>query len=106
MKTSGFIYFPSNFTESLFFFNTDDDETSNYLTDDGFLQVRLDNSFVPKSLTIRKEIYDTYERFTKELITACRGRNSPSYVPITFDGMFGKIVFHLKNSAQSAGVVS
>lgn len=105
-KTSGFIYFPKNFSESLYFFQNDDDEEEvekNYLTDDGFVQIRLDHSFVPKSETLRKELYDTYERFTKNLMSYCRGRNSSSFVPIAFEGMFGKINFHIKNSQQVSG---
>lgn len=106
VKTSGFIYFPKNFSDSLYFFNSEDDESTNYLTDDGFLQVRLDNSFVPKSITLKKEIYETYQRFSKELMSDCSGRNSSAFVPISFEGMYGKITFHIRNTMQITGVIS
>lgn len=97
----GFILFASNFTESLTLFNDDLD----YNTDNGVIQVFLDQTDLQKTTFMQKKLYDTYEKFTGSLMTSCDRAKRAGSIPIVFEASFGDMNFDMKTTLVPGFVV-
>lgn len=103
-KILGFLYFSSNFTTSLPLFN--DAGVEDDLTDDGTVQVFLDNTNMQEQTLIKKELYDTYQRFIEGLMTDCDKAKAAGNTPITFESLFGEINFDMKITMNAGFALS
>lgn len=88
------IQFSSNFTESFTLFN--DEGIENDKTDNGVIQVQLDQTDIQKTSFMQRKIYDTYRKFAESLMSACGKSRKAVNSPIAFEALFGNLNFDLK----------
>lgn len=90
----GFVYFPQEFskTKTLSSF----DRIENEDTDEGSLQVFLDNTNGQVSSLIKKELYDTFQRFTRQIMKDCGQSNKNVGELIIFEVLCGEKKFNMK----------
>lgn len=68
-------------------------------SDDGIVQVFLDNSNMQKVTLIKKELYDTFERFMEHIMVGCGKSKKAGNSPIHFEAMYGKIDFSMRQTS-------
>jgi hypothetical protein len=65
--------------------------------DEGAIQVYLDQTDLQKASYIKKQIYDTYQRFITKLMIECGlSEKAGDVVAIKFETIFGKLNFDFK----------
>ena len=89
----GFIFFSSNFTESLPFFN---DGVENDFSDNGVVQIYLDQTDLQKILFIRRKIYEIYKEFAMSLQLDCNKSREAVASPINFEAYYGSLDSEVK----------
>lgn len=89
----GVIQFAFNFTESLVIFSNEEvlngNRNTNLLTDNGDIEVILDQSELQKTLQTKQHIYDAYQSFIEGLMVACDLSKNAGNIPIVFENYFG-----------------
>lgn len=75
-----------------------DEGVEDDFSDDGIIQVFLDNSNMQQMSLMKKELYDTYQRFMEEIMVGCRKSKKAGNVPIAFEAMYGKIDFSMRKT--------
>lgn len=91
----GFIQFSSNFSESFPFFNN---KAKSDHSDNGFIQVYLDQSDLQITSMIQRNIYETYQNFSEKLMTDCGKSRDAGSSSMVFEAAFGSIDFNFKSS--------
>jgi hypothetical protein len=87
------IDFSANFSESLVLFNSVED-----LSDSGNIRVYLDQTDFQKSLFIKRKLYEIFQSFSQNLMTKCGNLEAAGRLPITFEGLFGKMDFNFRGT--------
>jgi hypothetical protein len=90
----GFIQFSPNFTKSLTLFN--DDGVDVDISDNGIIQVFLDQTDIQKAAFIRRKLYEAYQKFTESLMVDCGKSKKAGNTPIVFEAAFGDLNFDLR----------
>lgn len=103
-KILGFIVFSENFTDALPIFN--DVAAEEDFTDDGLVQVYLDNSNSYAMTLIKKTLYDTYQLFIKGIMADCRKSEAAGSLPIAFETLFGEINFDMRVTMNAGFALS
>lgn len=93
-KIVGFIYFSENFTDALPIFN--DLGVEEDVTENGIVQVFLDNSNSYIMTLIKKTLYDAYTNFIRDVMTDCERSGKAGGMPIVFEASHGTIDFDLR----------
>lgn len=93
-KIFGFVQFSANFTQDLALFN--DDAANNDYSDNGVIQIFLDQTDLQKTSFIQQKLYDSYQKFTEKLMVACGKSKKAGNIPIVFAAAFGDMNFDLK----------
>ncbi|CRK87266.1 CLUMA_CG001068, isoform A [Clunio marinus] len=94
-KILGFVLFDANFSSSLPLFN--DDVEDDY-SDNGLIQVFLDQTDLQKTSYIQRKLYETYKNFTEGLMTACKRSRKAGNAPIRFDAAAGELNFDMRGT--------
>lgn len=89
----GYIKFSSNFTSSLPFLN---DDAANDFTDNGIIQVHLDQTDIQKTIFIQRKIYDAYHEFARNLLSECGKSRKAANLPIQFEAYYGSLDSEIK----------
>ena len=76
------------------------------LTDDGIVQIFLDNTNMQELTLIKKEFYDTFQRFMEGLMTDCGKSKTAGNSPIVFESLFGDINFDMKITMNAGFALS
>lgn len=92
-KLIGIINFSSNFTEALPFYN---DDAENDFTDNGSIQIYLDQTDIQKTLFIQRKLYDAYQGFARNLHGDCGKSRNAANLPIQFEAYFGSLDSEIK----------
>lgn len=92
-KIIGFIQFSSNFTEALPFFN-DDGEFD--FTDNGIIQVYLDQTDIQKTFYIQRKMFEAYQHFARKLLAECGKSREAANLPIQFEAFYGTLDSEVK----------
>lgn len=82
------------------------DKVETDFTDDGVLQIHLDDSDMQKSTAIRKRIYDTYEAFMEELMIGCGKSKKAGNSPISFESAHGLFNFDMGTTMKPGIILS
>jgi hypothetical protein len=89
----GIIRFAFNFTQSLVIFSDEEllgaHENSNLLTDNGDIEVILDQSELQKTLQTKRHIFDAYQNFMEGLMLGCERSKTSGNVPIVYENFYG-----------------
>lgn len=101
-KISGFLHFLPNFTNALPLFNDEAAEDDKSDT----IQVFLDQTNIQTTLFIKKNIYETYNKFTARLMIDCGKSEKAGSSPISFEAEFGRIDFDFKTTLISGFLLS
>lgn len=91
----GFFYFSANFTESFFALKSFDELD---YTDDGIIQIYLDNTDLQIVTFLQRKIYAAYHTFVEQLMTGCEKSQKAGSVPMTFDTFHGSLDDEMKHS--------
>jgi hypothetical protein len=94
-KLLGIIQFAFNFTESLVLFSDEEIYSSRgraFFSENGMIEVFLDQSSVQRTLQVKREIYDAYQRFMEGLMTGCGLSKTSGNIPIIFESLFGSSI--------------
>jgi hypothetical protein len=75
-------------------------------TDDGIVQVFLDNSNSHVMTLIKKTLYDTYKNFIKEIMKDCSKSEAAGSMPIVFETLFGEINFDMRVTMNAGFALS
>ena len=98
----GFIYFASNYTESIVTFKEDFLEYS----EEGSIQVQLDQTDLQKVSMIQQQLFDTYSKFIRKLSVLCGlPEKAGDVVAIRFDALFGKLGFDFRQTVVPGIVI-
>lgn len=89
----GIVQFSSNFTKSLTYFNDDVDKD---FSDNGVIQVFLDQTDLQMASLVRRQIFDTYMRFSESLMRSCGKARKAGNMPIVFEAASGEFDFDFK----------
>lgn len=65
-------------------------------SDDGIIQVFLDQTDLQKTSYIQRKLYETYQKFTEKLMSDCGKSKKAGNTPILFEAAFGDLNFDLK----------
>jgi hypothetical protein len=72
-----------------------DDGVEEDFTDNGIIKIYLDNTNMQMTSMVKKEIYDTYQRFIEKIMTDCGKLKNAGSFPIVFETLFGRIDFSM-----------
>lgn len=89
----GFVYFSRNFTQALKYFNDDAQED---LTEDGIVQVYLEETDLQKSTFMKRMLHEAYERFIERLMVDCGKSKRAGSSPIIFKAEYGELDFSFR----------
>ena len=93
------VQFASNFSQSLPLFN--DDGVENDFSDNGIIQIYLDQTDLQITSFMQQKLYESYKKFTENLMVDCKKSKKAGSSPIDFEAAFGKLGFHSKTSMVS-----
>lgn len=74
------------------------DDAEKDFTDNGEIQVSLDQTDLQMASLVRRNIFDTYERFTENLMTSCGKAKKAGNMPIVFEAAAGEFNFDFKTT--------
>jgi hypothetical protein len=93
----GFLWFASNFTQSIFLFNDDSQDELVY-HDNGFVQAHLDMSDLQKASLVEQKLFKAYEKFIEGLMGDCGKSRQSGKLVIATEALIGKNNFDFKSS--------
>jgi hypothetical protein len=96
----GLVQFASNYTESLLLFSNDEilSDRGRIYSDNGNVQITLDQTDLQKTSQIQRRIYDTYQNFMENLMVDCKLSKKAGNIPIVYENFFGKLHFDFRLS--------
>lgn len=75
-----------------------DEDVDKDFTENGVIQVQLDSTNVHHTVIIKKEIYETYQRFAKRIMIDCGKSKNAGGSPIVFEALFGELLYDISVS--------
>ena len=67
-------------------------------TDDGFIQVHLDQTDLQKTTFMHRKLYEIFKNFAEELMIECGLSKRLGSSSIVFETLFGKLDFDFQNT--------
>lgn len=105
-KIIGFIYFASNFTESLDLVQQDGRFSDDGSADNSKIQIRMDQSDLQLTFFLQAKFYQTYKKFSQNMMSDCELPINLGNVPVTFeDPIYGNYEADFKHSMAPAMIM-
>ncbi|CRL04755.1 CLUMA_CG017815, isoform A [Clunio marinus] len=96
-ELTGFIFFASNFTEAFPLLRYSSDFNLDY-SDDGIIQVYLDNTNLQFVTFLQRKLYDAYHDFIGRIMEVCGKPEKMGHIPMMFETFHGALDDEFKNS--------
>lgn len=74
------------------------DDVENDRTDNGIIQVFLDQSDLQVTSLIQRKLYEGYKNFTHRIMSDCGKSMKAGDIPIVFEAVFGEINSDLRKT--------
>lgn len=104
-KTIGFIKFSKNFSSCLHSLNDFSDLQGNQ-TDEGEIQIYLDQSDRQITFFLKQKLFEIYENFMEDLMKDCGKSKSAGKTPMKIETMFGSLKDEMQRSITPGIIVT
>jgi hypothetical protein len=90
----GVLYFASNYTQSIATFKEDFFDYS----DDGSIQVHLDQTDLQKTSFIKRKLYESFDKFMGKILVECGKSRKAGGNSFSVEAAYGEMSFDLRQS--------